>query len=116
MGEVVGKAASICTLENCDPRDVYDDHLDTLLNLLRLPGKARRSVPSGPITIPDDAMEEAGPNGPMTGLNPARIGGIVVDDDRATRTGKVDQGHGVEGLCWIWISLLAIQLGFKHPV
>ncbi|MEM9366526.1 MAG: FAD-dependent oxidoreductase [Planctomycetota bacterium] len=97
MGEVVGKAASICTLENCDPRDVYEDHLSTLLDLLRLPGKARRSVPSGPITIPDDAMEEAGPYGPMPGLDPAKIEGIVIDDDRATRTGKWTKGAGLKG-------------------
>ena len=63
MGEVVGKAASICALEDCSPRDVYEEHLDDLLELIRLPGKARRSTPSAEIIIPADALPLAGPHG-----------------------------------------------------
>ena len=40
MGEVVGRAASICVQQDCTPRDVYEKHLDELKKLLELPGKA----------------------------------------------------------------------------
>ncbi|MDP6385413.1 MAG: FAD-dependent oxidoreductase, partial [Planctomycetota bacterium] len=43
MGEVVGKAASLCVLHSCDPRGVYADHLDGLIELLKVPGRARRA-------------------------------------------------------------------------
>lgn len=96
MGEVVGKAASICTLHGCNPRDVYVQHLDELLGLLKLPGKARRSTPSGEIIIPDDALPLAGPEGPPSGIDPKSIPGIVVDDEDAQLTGKWLQGTGLK--------------------
>ncbi|MFK8111662.1 MAG: FAD-dependent oxidoreductase [Rubripirellula sp.] len=95
MGEVVGKAASICALNDCQPRDVYENHLEDLLTLLRLPGKARRSTPSAEIVIPADAMELAGPNGPPTGMNPRKIKGTVIDDVHAKTTGKWTKGQGL---------------------
>lgn len=39
MGEVVGKAASICVTSNVGPKQVYEKHLDKLLTLLKEPGK-----------------------------------------------------------------------------
>jgi hypothetical protein len=39
MGEVVGKAASICIKKNAYPRDVYTKHLTALQALLKQPGK-----------------------------------------------------------------------------
>ena len=39
MGEVVGKAASICVTSNVVPKQVYEKHLDKLLTLLKEPGK-----------------------------------------------------------------------------
>jgi len=97
MGEVVGKAASICTQNECQPRDVYESHLDELLELLRLPGKARRTSLDGDIVIPDDAMESAGPNGPMPGRKPADLPGIVIDDRDAVLTGSWTEGTGLRG-------------------
>nr|WP_246114589.1 FAD-dependent oxidoreductase [Rubripirellula tenax] len=97
MGEVVGKAASLCALNDCSPRDVYEKHLGDLLALLELPGKARRSTPSDEIMIPDDALPLAGPNGPPTGHNPAKLEGTVVDDSRAVLTGKWTDGTGLKG-------------------
>lgn len=97
MGEVVGKAASLCTLNDCTPRDIYEEHLDDLLELLELPGKARRSTPSATIVIPDDAMEKAGPYGPMSGLDPEKLPGIVIDDRQAKTTGKWAKGQGLKG-------------------
>ncbi|MDP7108215.1 MAG: FAD-dependent oxidoreductase, partial [Roseibacillus sp.] len=44
MGEVVGKAASICALHDCYPRAVYETHLKELDELLKLPGLARRKT------------------------------------------------------------------------
>ena len=35
MGEVVGMAAAICRNNDCDPRDVYTDHLEELQYLMR---------------------------------------------------------------------------------
>lgn len=96
MGEVVGKAASICALNDCNPRDVYEDHLDDLLKLLHLPGKARRSTPSAEIIIPADAMPLAGPMGPPDGLDPAKLEGIVVDDKAAKLEGKWTSGTGLK--------------------
>ncbi|MEO1614881.1 MAG: FAD-dependent oxidoreductase [Planctomycetota bacterium] len=93
MGEVVGKAASLCALHNCSPRDVYESHLDELLDLLRLPGTARRSRPSDPIEIGEGALPEASAYGPPSGINPNSLEGIVVDDRDAKRTGKWTSGQ-----------------------
>jgi hypothetical protein len=40
MGEIVGKAASICISNNCSPRDVYETHLSKLKELMARPGSA----------------------------------------------------------------------------
>ncbi len=96
MGEVVGKAASLCTLHGCKPRDIYQTHLSSLLELLKLPGKAHRSTPSGEIIVPDDILPLAGPTGPMSGKDPAKVEGIVVDDKQAKLTGKWTSGTGLK--------------------
>ena len=41
MGEVVGKAASICIKNECSPRDVYASHLNKLKELMEQPGSTR---------------------------------------------------------------------------
>jgi hypothetical protein len=41
MGEVVGKAASICVNQNTSPRGVYQNHLDELKGLMSQPGATR---------------------------------------------------------------------------
>ena len=97
MGEVVGKAASICVKEKCDPRGVYDSHLDELLKMLELPGKARRATVGEEFTIPADALPLAGSLGPMKGLDPAKLAGVVVDDQKAKLGGKWTRGDGLKG-------------------
>lgn len=97
MGEVVGKAASICVLQSCTPRDVYERYLDGLKELLTLPGKARRDTVSSEIMIPDDALPLAGPTGPMEGIDPARLKGMAFDDRDAIKTGKWTEGTGLKG-------------------
>ena len=97
MGEVVGKAASLCTLHECNPRDVYDRYLNELIDLLQMPGKARRPTVYDPIVIPDDAMKLAGPYGVPSGLDPEDMDGLVIDDRSAERVGNWTQGTGLKG-------------------
>lgn len=97
MGEVVGKAASICTKYDCLPRDVYETHLGELKELLELPGKARRETVRGQIIIPKDIPALAGPYGPPTGLDPKKLDGLVIDDRDAVKVGKWSEGQGLKG-------------------
>jgi hypothetical protein len=97
MGEVVGRAASICVLHECNPRHVHDRYLTELLDLLQLPGKARRSTVYETIEIPEDAMELASPMGPVPGLDPKKLQGIVVDDLQAEKKGNWGSGAGLKG-------------------
>ena len=95
MGEVVGRAASICIKEDCLPRDVYESHLDDLIELIELPGKAFRASVNDKITIPSDAMELGGNYGAPNGLNPKKFPGVV-DDSQAVFEGKWMKGQGLE--------------------
>lgn len=97
MGEVVGRAASICIAHNCQPRDVYASHLDELIELLHLPGKAKRESVDASIVIPEDAMKLAGPLGPMPGIDPDGLEGLVIDDRQATKSGNWTEGAGLKG-------------------
>ena len=97
MGEVVGRAASICTAHDCLPRDVYEDHWPEMVELLNLPGKAYRKTVVDEITIPDDAMELAGPRGIPKGKNPKKLGGPAMDDYHAKKTGSWQTGSGLKG-------------------
>lgn len=94
MGEVVGKAAAICTLHNCLPKDINDRYLEDLFVLLKLPGKARRETLGGPTKIPADALADAGAAGPVPGIDPAKLDGLVIDDLKSKITGKWVKGRG----------------------
>jgi len=96
MGEVVGKAASICVAEDCMPRDVYEKHLDELKKLLQLPGQARRETVTSEIIMPKN-VPVARAEGPPTGLDPEKLPGVVVDDIKANRTGNWTHGDGLKG-------------------
>ena len=41
MGAAVGRAAAVCKIHDCLPKDVYHKHLDEVKNLWRLPGDTR---------------------------------------------------------------------------
>lgn len=102
MGEVVGKAASVCILKDCLPRGVYESHWSEMDKLMKLPGKARRSSVHDEIVIPADAMELASPNGPKKpvsnrGIDPAKLPGLIIDDVAAKRTGNWTEGTGLAG-------------------
>ena len=96
MGEVVGKASSLCVIHDCWPRDVYSHYLDELKELCRLTGKARRATVHSPLQIPKE-MPVARPEGPPTGLDPSSLDGIVVDDTQAEKTGTWTAGAGLKG-------------------
>lgn len=97
MGEVVGKAASICVLKDATPREVYTKHLGYLMDLLELPGKAHRKTVDDEIIIPEDALPLAGPLGPPTGLDPAKLKGTIIDDREAKKQGNWTEGTGLKG-------------------
>jgi hypothetical protein len=97
MGEVVGKAASVCVLRDCYPRDVYQRYWDDLDALLRLPGKAYRAKVGDQFIIPPDALPEAGPYGAPTGLDPKRLPGLVLDDREAKKSSGWTEGTGLKG-------------------
>jgi len=97
MGEVVGKAASICIVRDCFPHDVYDQYWNEMESLLVLPGKAYRKTATSEIIIPKDALKLAGPYGPASGLDPEKLAGLIIDDKDAIKTGKWTGGEGLKG-------------------
>ncbi len=119
IGEVVGKAASICVIHDCLPRDVFQRHYPELDRLMKLPGKARRKTVRDEIIVPKDALPLAGAHGPMSGIDPAKLAGIVIDDRQAKRRGKWTAGTGLKG--YVGYSYLyasrdaSIRFDFKAP-
>lgn len=99
IGEVVGKAASICVKNDCTPREVYERYWPSLVELLQLRGAARRETLDAPITLPAGytppplAQDNHGEGAP--GLDPKSLGGLVVDDEQAKLTGTWASGHGL---------------------
>lgn len=94
MGVVVGKAAAIATEHKTSPREVYYQHLDELIELLRLPGHMRRDTLNKDFysdpNLPKLEAPEMGyvPRGSLTG--------IVIDDREAKFTGKWTEGAGLK--------------------
>jgi hypothetical protein len=97
VGEVVGKAASICIEHDTLPRGVYEAHLPQLLSMLDLPGKARRATLQDEIVIPEDALARASALGPYLGVDPTALSGIVVDDMDAQKTGEWTESTTLAG-------------------
>ena len=118
MGEVVGKAACLCVLNNCTPREVYTKHLGELLELLKLPGKASRASVTEEIIIPQDALPLAGAFGPPTGLDPKKLDGLVIDDRQAQKQGHWTEGTGLKGYVgygYLYSTNGSIKFDFKAP-
>lgn len=98
MGEVVGKAASLCAVHQCSPREVYQKYLPELKGLLQLPGGSRRLSIGGKLTIPDVPIaEQPKPAVVNQGISPKKITGTVIDDVSTTRTGIWNTGTGLKG-------------------
>ncbi len=123
MGEVVGRAASICIQRECDPRDVYEQYWNEMDKLLKLPGKAYRNSVDDPLTIPSDSLPLAsstGPPAPLSGLDPAKLDGLIVDDKQAKKTGKWTSGTGLKGYVgWNYLYASAgsnASIGFEATV
>jgi hypothetical protein len=96
MGEVVGKAASICKIHDCMPREVYTHYLEDLKELLQLPGQARRETVFDKIEMPANLLP-ASAAGPPTGIDPKSLPGIVVDDMDANKSDGWTPGTGLKG-------------------
>ncbi len=98
MGEVVGKAASIAAREGIGPRGVYEQHWDEMHELLQLPGVARREAGlRGAIVLPDVVQVAAGAYGPMSGIDPQGLEGVIVDERAAQLIGAWSHGDGLAG-------------------
>ncbi len=93
IGEVVGKAASVCIKNECSPREVYERYFGELQELLRLPGVARRATLKDPIAIPANYQALPPPvdategDEPMPGITVASLTGLVIDDAQAKLSG-----------------------------
>lgn len=105
MGEVVGKAVSVCTANNCSPREVYEKYWSTMDELLQLPGKAHRATTRDEFIVPADIPQLADSHGSphdlrvrnRTGNSPVKLKGLVIDNDVATKTGSWHSGTGLSG-------------------
>lgn len=86
MGEIVGKAAWICVRHDVSPRGVYEHHLLLLKDLMQVPGVMRRETLEGPLVLPAGVVAPTGP--PRLGLDPAKLEGIVVDDEASELKGN----------------------------
>ena len=95
MGEVVGKAAWICVRHEVSPRRVYEHHLLLLKDLMQLPGAMRRETLDGPLALPPGVVAPTGP--PLPGLDPAKLEGIVVDDEASELQGNWSTNGSLTG-------------------
>jgi hypothetical protein len=101
IGEVVGKAASICVKNDCNPRAVYERYFGELKELLALPGAARRETLTAPIQLPAGYQ----PLPPPPDLKAEeekvipknKLLGLVMDDSEAKLTGNWTEGEGLAG-------------------
>jgi len=99
MGVVVGKAAAVARQHEGTPRDVYQQYLPELLELLELPGNMRRADLESPF-VKDTRIPEFEPLSAaeaMGGIDPEDLEGIVIDDDQAKLTGEWREGRGLKG-------------------
>jgi hypothetical protein len=94
MGEVVGKAAYLATVNNTTPRGVYENYLPQLIDLFQQPGVARRDSLDGPLYVPEGAEPPPLEVGP--GIASASLEGLVVDDEKAKFTGTWGSSTGLQ--------------------
>lgn len=94
MGEIVGKAAWICARHNTTPRGVYQNHLEQLKELMTQPGAVRREKLEGPLALPPGVKVP-----PLTwnGLDPAKLEGLIVDDEEAELRGSWGDSGNLKG-------------------
>lgn len=98
IGEVVGKAASICVKNQCTPRAVYERYFPELQQLLALRGAARRETVESPITLPEGYTPPppvVDKKGGAPGIAVTSLPGMAMDDAQAKTTGKWNEGSGL---------------------
>jgi hypothetical protein len=95
MGEVVGKAASICRQRDCNPRAVYEQYWGEMDKLLQLPGGARRLTVNDAIVMPAIV-----PDIPPSATK-LKMKGLSKDDSMAQTTGNWQTGSGLKGFAGI---------------
>lgn len=99
IGEVVGKAASLCIKNDCGPRDIYERYFDQLKELLALNGAARRNTVLDPISLPagfqPPPLVPDKHDGGGHGHDLKKLPGLVLDDTAAKRTGEWATGAGL---------------------
>ena len=93
MGVVVGKAAAICIEKDCGPRDVYEEYWPEMVELLELPGNMRRVDLSHDFEA-DSTLSEMAPIA-YSFIYPQSLPGIVVDNEKAKKTGDWKTGEGL---------------------
>ncbi|WCJ60454.1 FAD-dependent oxidoreductase [Fontisphaera persica] len=96
MGEVVGKAASICLKHDCTPRDVFERYLTELKTLCHLPGATRRATVHAPLQIPPNPPPLPAPV-PPEGIDPKTLPGLVIDDAQAKFSGTWSEKGSLKG-------------------
>jgi len=97
MGEVVGKAAAVCTEKKCSPRAVYTDHYQDLDQLMSRKGIERRDTIAGKFYTPKDSKEL--PPVIDAYIDPATLPGLVIDDENnaVQFIGTWTKGEGLKG-------------------
>lgn len=94
FGEVVGKAAWVCVRHHTTPRGVYDQYLDILKDLMTKPGAMRRDGLESDLYLPANAKKL--PEVVSDSIDPAKLEGIVIDDEDADLTGTWAKGEGLK--------------------
>ena len=100
IGEVVGKAASLCIKMDVMPRAIYERYFPELQQLLNLPGAARRATVSETPALPANykPLPPAGDkHDAPAGIAVKSLPGLALDDSQAKLTGKWAEGHGLPG-------------------
>lgn len=97
MGEVVGKAAAVCTEKDCTPRAVYEKYYPELEKLMARKGVERRDTIDGEFYIRKDAKQLPDTIDPF--IDPATLPGLVIDDahKNVQFVGTWTKGEGLKG-------------------
>jgi hypothetical protein len=96
VGVAVGRAAEVAQRHDCNPRTVYTDHLQELIDNLNLPGSARREKIGGAVILdPKIPVQGKGAEISNKGQDPKKLPGIIADDSAAKKTGNWGSGTGL---------------------
>lgn len=94
IGEVVGKAASLCVKHDCQPAAIYHSHLQELLSLCRLAGVTRRDTVNSDFYVADSAVKL--PPIDDKYIDPLNLEGMVQDDVKAEHSKGWTSGGGLK--------------------